>query len=514
MLDYIRIDQIHPSKTNPRKIFDAKSLKELADSIKTQGLQFPVLVRTTKDNQYYELVDGERRLIAAKDIGLKEIAAYIRDMTDEEAQEAQLISFIQTEGITPLEEAEAIEKYAAKKKDVTNKEIALKFGKSPKFIYQRRQLSKLIPEFKELLGKEKLSLSGATEICRLHPDQQAEALKMVKNSRWLLDNDENLINRIRDHFLLNLSDAPWKKDDATLLPKAGACTLCQKRTGANTDLFDDIKKKDLCLDHNCYKAKLAAFIEIKQKEYEDEGKKLHLIHFERYLFDKYSSDKGVIGSENFNACSLKEAKNFGIDVNSGRIYGIRLKNEKAEKSPGEKKDGPSYERRLELYKRRMEIFGYAIESEVRKRLLKSVLTEIRSVTKEDLALIADWIDTQAARSDTELVFEMLNVKSINIKSMNNHQLIRYIMALIITDGEMIGEPTNPYQPNDENLSELTKRYKIDRAGIERQVIAEMKPKEPKKPVKEPAVKKPAKPANKTGKVKKSTKAKKSGKKGK
>lgn len=498
----IRIDHIHPSKTNPRKNFDNESLGELARSIKAKGLQYPITVRNTNEKGFYELVDGERRLIASKIACFIDIEAIVRDMTDEEAQEAQLISFVQTEGITPLEEAEAIEKYAAKKKDVTNKEIALKFGKSPKFIYQRRQLSKLIPEFKELLGKENLSMTGAIEICRLLPDQQAEALKMVKNSRWLLDNDDDLIDRIRDHFLLNLSNAPWKKYDAILLPKAGACTLCQKRTGANADLFDDIKKKDLCLDHNCYKAKLSAFIEIKQKEYEDEGKKLHLIH------DKYSSDKGVIGSENYFECSLKEAKNFGIDVESGRIIGIRLKNEKAEKSSGEKKDGPSFERRMELYNRRMEIFDNKIDQEVRKRLLKVVIKEIKSVTKEDLLLVSEFIDESASKADPDIVDDILQIKSSkDIKALNNHQLIRYLLAMIITDQEMIEDPTLSYQPDDKMLTDLSKRYKIDRAGIAKQVTAEMKPKEPKKPVKEPAVKKPVKKqaAAKKTKAKKSVK---------
>jgi ParB-like chromosome segregation protein Spo0J len=129
------------------------------------------------------MVDGERRFIAALTIGLEKIPVDIRVMDDDEAQEAQLISFVQRADITPLQEAEAFEKYASKRINMTNKGIGLKFGKTAQYIAQRRHLSKLIPNFQERLKKDDLSLTVALEICKLLPDQQRELSKDLESEK-------------------------------------------------------------------------------------------------------------------------------------------------------------------------------------------------------------------------------------------------------------------------------------------------------------------------------------------
>ena len=77
---------------------------------------------------------------------------------------------------------------------------------------------------------------------------------------------------IRQNLLLDIHAAPWKKDDATLVPAAGPCTTCQKRSSANASLFDDLPKHDLCLDVACYESKRQAHLVAIQKKAESAGK--------------------------------------------------------------------------------------------------------------------------------------------------------------------------------------------------------------------------------------------------
>ena len=481
----LKLNQIQLSKTNPRKNFDEQLLKGLAESIKTKGQQFPILVREIGGTPPYQLVDGERRLKAAKIAGLTEIEAIVRTMTDEDAVEAQLISFVQTEGITPLEEAEAFEKYATGRKEITNKEIGLKFGKSAQYVAGRRQLSKLIPHFKEVLGKENLSLVAALEICKLSADQQKEFIEELADD-WQFQSDKDIIDYIKEHYFLDLSSAPFKKDDATLVPKAGACLVCPKQTGASPDLFGGTKKS-FCRDADCFQEKIEAHIERKLKEYEDEGKKLVKISSE------WSTKNNVLGSKVYDKIDLKKAKVFGIfpeGSQAGHVIGITLKNIDEETVTTENRE-PSFASRMERYNRRMELHGNRIEQEVRNRLLPLVMKKIETLKSDDLKIITLYVVEELASEYSPDEIEKL------INASKDHQLIRLCLEAILSKEEIIRDPQ--YVPDDERFKDLVKRYKVDRAGITKQVETEFKPKEPKKPVKEEPVKKPVKKAKKSKK---------------
>src|ERR1700674_3112427 len=99
----LQIGSIDVSKTNPRKHFDKEKLAELGDSITKHGVLVPILVRT-KTNGRYELVAGERRLRAAKAVELEEIPAIVRELSDKEALEIQVIENLQRADLHPLEE--------------------------------------------------------------------------------------------------------------------------------------------------------------------------------------------------------------------------------------------------------------------------------------------------------------------------------------------------------------------------------------------------------------------------
>ena len=103
----VKITQIEPNKSQPRKQFDEDALQELADSIKQYGVLEPLIV--TKKGKFYEIIAGERRWRAARLAGVKEVPVVIREYTDREIMEISLIENIQREDLNPIEEALAYE---------------------------------------------------------------------------------------------------------------------------------------------------------------------------------------------------------------------------------------------------------------------------------------------------------------------------------------------------------------------------------------------------------------------
>lgn len=147
----INLYEIRPSAMNPRKTFDQEALQELADNIKSQGLLQPITIRPVdellnKDGTvcHYEVVCGERRYRAVKLNGSKTIPCIVRELTDEQAFDAMITENLQRKDVDPTEEAFAFGELA--KRGQTTEEIALRFGKSTRFVLDRIKLNKLIPE--------------------------------------------------------------------------------------------------------------------------------------------------------------------------------------------------------------------------------------------------------------------------------------------------------------------------------------------------------------------------------
>ncbi|MEK7075507.1 MAG: ParB/RepB/Spo0J family partition protein, partial [Patescibacteria group bacterium] len=101
----IDIAKIKPSKSNYRKTSNLKGVEELTDSIKSKGVLQPIIVRTQKGNGSFEIVTGHRRHAAAKNAGLKQIPCILKDCSDAEALEIQVIENSQREDVNPMEEA-------------------------------------------------------------------------------------------------------------------------------------------------------------------------------------------------------------------------------------------------------------------------------------------------------------------------------------------------------------------------------------------------------------------------
>jgi ParB/RepB/Spo0J family partition protein len=260
---------IEPSLTNPRKTFDATKLAELAESITATGVHQPVLVRPLPASRVadtaqqsprpeYELVSGERRYRACTMAGLAKIPAMVRALTDEQVLEIQLVENLQRDDLQPLEEAEGYEHLMQSHEPPhTVQQVAGKIGKSTSYVYARLKLLNLGPEGRAALREGRLDASRALLIARI-PDTklQAAALGNMFNSYT----QEPISYReaaalLQRQYMLRLAEARFKITDATLVPAAGNCRECPKRTGADPDLFADVKGADVCTDPACFKAK-------------------------------------------------------------------------------------------------------------------------------------------------------------------------------------------------------------------------------------------------------------------
>ena len=259
---FLAIDTIHESTTNPRRTFDEAKLYELAQSIKHNGLIQPITVRP--NNQGFEIVAGARRYRAAQLAELFSVPARIVEIDDAKALEWQLVENSQRVDVHPYEEAQGFQRLL----DVPGYDVAAlveKSGKSASHVYARLSLLQLIPTVAEAFTQERITASHANLIARLPQESQAEAFEQCWRKDWQ-DKEPHLLPAkhvaawIQANLYLSLADAPFDREDPTLNPAAGACVTCPRRSGHNTALFADVVS-DQCLDSSCYHSKVEAFLD-------------------------------------------------------------------------------------------------------------------------------------------------------------------------------------------------------------------------------------------------------------
>ncbi|MDD5836063.1 MAG: ParB/RepB/Spo0J family partition protein [bacterium] len=169
----IKISEIRSNPYQPRKIFDQEALQELASSIKEHGIVQPIIVK--KSIKGYELVAGERRTKAAKIAGLETVPAIIKDFDDEQMMEIALIENIQRENLNPIEEAMAYDSIL-RSSNITQDELAKKFGKSRSYITNSLGLLRLPDSTKKYVEDNKLSMSHARALSKLDDSEQINRL--------------------------------------------------------------------------------------------------------------------------------------------------------------------------------------------------------------------------------------------------------------------------------------------------------------------------------------------------
>jgi len=315
----VSLHHIIVSLTNPRQTFNAEKMAALTESVRQHGVIQPVLLRPLSAEAaferntmaLYELVSGERRFRAAKDALLLEIPALIRPLTDAQACELQIIENLQREDVSEIEESDGYQ-MMVEELGYTVDELAEKIGKSRGYIYGRLKLQALCPLVRKATYDGKLSASVALLIARIPvPSLQEKALKAVTLDPSTCEpmSARKAKQHITDNFTLQMSRAHFDLASTDLIPLAGACDGCQKRTTCNRDAFPDISA-DVCTDPDCFKAKDAAHVERIKNNYADAGHRV-LSHDESLPLMWYGN--AIEPKEDSNLVLLEEPSGYDQD---------------------------------------------------------------------------------------------------------------------------------------------------------------------------------------------------------
>ena len=260
------LESLVESPANPRRTFDEEALTELANSIRAQGILSPLLVRPLGE-QTYEIVAGARRYRAAQLAHLDYAPVRIVELTDAQALETGIVENLQRRDVHPLEEAQGFRALLNLEHSV--EQIGAKTAKSPAYITARLKLTELAPAVAGAFTKDQIALGHALLLAKLPAAQQQEALAACFQEQFangkakpILLPVGHLRQWIERNILLDLAAAPFSKENAALLPEAGSCLECPKRTGHNSVLFAELSRVDRCSDPQCYGAKVEAHIKL------------------------------------------------------------------------------------------------------------------------------------------------------------------------------------------------------------------------------------------------------------
>ena len=188
------IDMIRPNRYQPRRQFSPDELDELADSIRSQGIIQPLLVRS--DDVGYELVAGERRLRAASLAGLNQVPVVVKEISDAKMLEVSIVENIQRANLNPMEEAEAYSRLISEF-DLTQDQAAERVGKSRSAVANFLRLRQLPEPIKDSILEGALSMGHARALLGADtPAKQQAAWREVMAKKLSVRETEALIKRI------------------------------------------------------------------------------------------------------------------------------------------------------------------------------------------------------------------------------------------------------------------------------------------------------------------------------
>ena len=177
------------------------------------------------------------------------------------------IENLQREDIHPLEEAFGFRSLLnLNDPSYTVASLAARAGKSEAYVLGRIKLTELIPPIADAFLADRIAIGHALLIAKLPASQQQEAFNASFRQMWTAQGNTQVLIPVRElaawiesNILLQLSVAPFSKSDEALVPEAGSCANCPKRTGFNALLFSDVRK-DSCTDPQCFRAKIDAHV--------------------------------------------------------------------------------------------------------------------------------------------------------------------------------------------------------------------------------------------------------------
>ena len=190
----VPLGRVRPCPFQPRKEFAPEALRELADSIKEQGIVQPLIVRDRGD--HLEIIAGERRWRAAQLLGLAEVPVIVREADDRAVLELALIENLQRENLNALEEAQGYSQLIAQF-ELTQEQVAVKVGKSRAVVANSLRLLKLAPAIQNFLRDGRLSVGHAKVILGLAAEQQQPAAERVIKDGLNVRQTEGLVAKLQ-----------------------------------------------------------------------------------------------------------------------------------------------------------------------------------------------------------------------------------------------------------------------------------------------------------------------------
>jgi ParB family chromosome partitioning protein len=192
-LSELAVGMLRPGRFQPRTRMDPQSIAELADSIKSQGLIQPILVRPVEGGKY-EIIAGERRWRAAQLAGLTQVPVVMRDVPDQAALAMALIENIQREDLNPLEEANGIQRLVDEF-EMTHEAAAQAVGRSRSAVTNLLRLLNLSKVVQDLLMQGKLEMGHARALLAVSPARQAELAHQIISRGLSVREAEQLVGR-------------------------------------------------------------------------------------------------------------------------------------------------------------------------------------------------------------------------------------------------------------------------------------------------------------------------------
>lgn len=340
---------IDPSPFQRRRFTPSEQdrIQELAENMLHVGQLEPIKVR--RKGERYELLFGERRTRACRYLE-RSVAAIVVDASDMDAAKAYLVENYHRNQLRPIEEAESFATLldGVDGQKLNYEELAHLLSVSAKYVQRRVQLLRLSKQWQSWAANPDHPVYQwpvqNLEFIAKFPQSYQKTIgaglgldKKIKNAHDMAEVATISLHELRERAgreMRLLTSAPWKLDDESICPKAGACSVCPKRSGEAPELFDpedfdpnyEAKKKapaidDRCLDPDCWQTKLDTFVkskidEVKAKHGEVtvlvqswEGYKYwerkHKVTYASNLYRCKKSDKGA------KPCVLVEGKSAG-----------------------------------------------------------------------------------------------------------------------------------------------------------------------------------------------------------
>ncbi len=267
---HIPLDKIRITGMNPRRTFDEEALEDLKSSIREHGILEPLVVRPD-GNGGYELVAGERRYRAARDLGLGYVPAVVRDLDDRSVREIMLIENLQREDLNPIEEASALK--VLLEGGLTQEELARRIGKSQPWVANRLRLLDAPEELRRLVISRQITPKHVHLLLPFVEHREVYEVVMEDLRKDLEEGEKVTVKDLEKKIqyairgsdsILNLTDFPWEYWEYREHFDFTGCDRCRHSVKVLDDLF--------CLNRRCWKDRMNIAKQRYEKEKEEKEK--------------------------------------------------------------------------------------------------------------------------------------------------------------------------------------------------------------------------------------------------